>query len=60
MQQYYFLRSILLLYKRHTDHPELPLINFEIAIIFNAAIPLAWSMGASISSSLPTLGIYII
>lgn len=37
----------------------LPLINFDIAIIFNLAIPIAWTLGQTISSTIPTMATYI-
>ncbi|CAD8079318.1 unnamed protein product [Paramecium sonneborni] len=53
------LNSFLLFFEKHPDHPELPLINFDISIIFNQTIPLAWSVGAFLQQRIPQFGLYL-
>ncbi|CAD8055924.1 unnamed protein product [Paramecium primaurelia] len=53
------LNSLLLIFEKHPDHPELPLINFDISIIFNQTIPLAWSVGAFLQQRIPQFAIYL-
>lgn len=38
----------------------MPIINFDLAVIFNLAMPLAWSAGSSLSDYLPKLATYAI
>ncbi|CAK72559.1 unnamed protein product (macronuclear) [Paramecium tetraurelia] len=54
------LNLFFLFFEKHPDIPELPLVNFDICVIFNQAIPLAWSLGALLSQLFPQLAIYLI
>ncbi|CAD8085192.1 unnamed protein product [Paramecium primaurelia] len=54
------LNSFFLFFEKHPDHPNLPLINFDISIILNQTIPLAWSAGAFLQQRSPLFIIYLI
>ncbi|CAD8108097.1 unnamed protein product [Paramecium primaurelia] len=54
------LNSLFLFFEKHPDHHNLPLINFDISIILNQTIPLAWSAGAFLQQRSPKFIIYLI
>ncbi|CAD8212102.1 unnamed protein product [Paramecium octaurelia] len=54
------LNSLFLFFEKHPDHHNLPLINFDISIILNQTIPLAWSAGAFLQTRSPKFAVYII
>ncbi|CAD8138282.1 unnamed protein product [Paramecium pentaurelia] len=54
------LNLLFLFFEKHPDIPELPLVNFDINVIFNQAIPIAWSLGALLQQLLPQFAIYLI
>ncbi|KAM3146178.1 hypothetical protein pb186bvf_001835 [Paramecium bursaria] len=54
------LNSIILFFERHPYNNKRPIINFQIAIIYNLAIPMASNFGSSLQDYLPQLYILLL